>query len=44
MLKTNYTIKSNREWNKLFRDNRVVKRKTLEKDVEKTKDLLDIII
>ena len=35
MLRTNYT-KSNREWNKLFRNNRVNKRKTLERDVEKT--------
>jgi len=44
MLRTNYTIKSNREWNKLFRDNRVVKRKTLEQDVEKTKGFLQIVI
>tara|TARA_B100001057_G_C22854621_1_gene952238 strand:- start:1349 stop:2419 length:1071 start_codon:yes stop_codon:yes gene_type:complete len=44
MLRTNYTIKSNRKWNKLFRDNRVVKKKTLEKEVEKTKDLLQITI
>ena len=44
MLITNYTVKSNREWNKLFRNNRVNKRKTLERDVEKMKSTLEIKI
>ena len=44
MLRTNYTVKSNREWNKLFRNNRVNKRKTLESDVEKMKSALEITI
>ena len=30
MLRTNYTVKSNREWNELFRNNRI-ERKTLER-------------
>ena len=44
MLRTNYTVKSNREWNKLFRNNRVNKRKTLERDVEKMKSTIEITI
>ena len=41
-LRTNYTIKSNKEWNEINRKNRVSKRLTLDSDVKKTKEFLKI--
>jgi len=41
-LRTNYTIKSNKEWNEINRKNRVTKRLTLDNDVKQTKNFLKI--
>lgn len=41
-LRTNYTIKSNKEWNEINRNNRVSKRISLDSDVKKTKEFLQI--
>ena len=35
-IRTNYTIKTNKEWNELNRKNRITKKKTLKNDVDKT--------
>ena len=39
-LRTNYTIKSNKEWNEIHRKNRITKRLNLSKNVNSTKKFL----
>lgn len=40
-IRTNYTIKTNKEWMKLNRKNRIKKKETLETNVKKTRNFLD---
>ena len=41
-LRTNYTIKSNKEWNELNRSNRIKKKFCLKQKVKKIKEVLEI--
>ena len=39
-MRTNYTVKSNREWNELARKNRIQKKASLKYNVEETREML----
>jgi hypothetical protein len=43
-LRTHYTVKSNREWNELNRNNRIQKKDSLKYHVEETRDFLDEVV
>ena len=43
-MRTNYTVKSNREWNELARKNRIQKKASLKYSVEETREVLEEII
>ena len=43
-LRTHYTLKSNREWNKLNRDNRIQKKESVKYHVEETRDFLEEVV
>jgi len=43
-LRTHYTVKPNKEWNSLNRQNRISKHQSLEEGVFKTKQILDSIV
>ena len=41
-MRTNYTVKSNREWNELARKNRIQKKASLKYNVEETREMLAV--
>ena len=43
-LRTHYTVKSNREWNEMNRNNRIQKKDSLKCHVEETRDFLDEVV
>ena len=43
-LRTHYTVKSNREWNELNRNNRIQKKDSLKYHVEETRDFLEEVV
>ena len=43
-LRTHYTVKSNREWNEMNRNNRIQKNKNLKSHVNDTRDFLESIV
>ncbi len=43
-LRTHYTVKSNREWNEMNRNNRIQKKGSLKYHVEETRDFLDEVV
>ncbi len=43
-LRTHYTVKSNREWNGMNRNNRIQKKDSLKCHVEETRDFLEVVI
>ena len=43
-MRTNYTVKSNREWNELARKNRIQKKASLKYSVDETREVLETLI
>ena len=43
-MRTNYTVKSNREWNDLARKNRIQKKASLKYSVDETREVLEEVI
>jgi len=43
-LRTHYTLKSNREWNQLNRNNRIQKKESVKYHVEETRDFLEEVV